>query len=62
MEDSKSLVQVVDNPGIDQIAKPLSKAVRDAFEAAGPGGRQVKDALHGRWLGHPLHPALTSVP
>ena len=21
--------------------------------------RPVKDALHGRWLGHPLHPALT---
>ena len=62
MEDSKSLVEVLDNPGIDQIAKPLSKAVRDAYEAAGPAGRQVKDALHGKWLGHPLHPALTSVP
>src|SRR2546423_5805242 len=23
--------------------------------------RPVKDALHGRWLGHPLHPALTDV-
>jgi nitrite reductase/ring-hydroxylating ferredoxin subunit len=24
--------------------------------------RRVKDFLHGRWLGHPLHPALTDVP
>jgi nitrite reductase/ring-hydroxylating ferredoxin subunit len=24
--------------------------------------RPVKDALHGRWLGHPLHPALVNVP
>ena len=62
MESSNSLVQILDNPGIDQIAKPLSKAVRDAYEAAGPTGREIKDALHGKWLGHPLHPALTSVP
>ena len=62
MEESNSLVQMADNPGIDQIAKPLSKAVRDAYEAAGPTGRQIKDALHGKWLGHPLHPVLTDVP
>lgn len=24
--------------------------------------RRLKDVLHGRWLGHPLHPALTDVP
>ncbi len=24
--------------------------------------RSAKDALHGRWLGHPLHPALTDLP
>jgi len=24
--------------------------------------QRVKDALHGRWLGHPLHPALVQVP
>jgi uncharacterized membrane protein len=62
MEDTHSLVQVVENPAIDRIAKPLSKAVRDAYESAGPTGRQIKDALHGNWLGHPLHSALESVP
>ena len=62
MESSNSLVQLADNPGIDRIAKPLSRAVRDAYESAGPTGREIKDALHGKWLGHPLHPALTSVP
>jgi uncharacterized membrane protein len=62
MEDSNSLVQVVDNPGIDRLARPLSKAVRDVYESAGPAGRQVKDALHGKWLGHPLHPVLTDLP
>src|SRR5687768_5979918 len=62
MESSNSLLQVVDNPGIDRVAKPLSRAVRDAYESAGPTGREIKNALHGKWLGHPLHPALTSVP
>lgn len=25
-------------------------------------GEEVKDVLHGKWLGHPLHPVLTDVP
>ena len=62
MEHSNSLVEVVDDTRIDQIAKPLSKAVRDVYESAGPTGRQIKNALHGKWLGHPLHPVLTDVP
>lgn len=56
------LMQVLDNPAIDRVAEPLSKAVRDAYDAAGPFGQQAKDALHGVWLRHPLHPVLTDVP
>jgi nitrite reductase/ring-hydroxylating ferredoxin subunit/uncharacterized membrane protein len=55
-------MQVVDNPAIDRVAEPLSKAVRGAYEAGGPLGQQAKNALHGVWLGHPLHPVLTDVP
>ena len=62
MESTKALTRLVDNPAIDTIAKPLSKAVRGAYEAAGPLGQQAKDALHGVWLGHPLHPVFTDVP
>jgi nitrite reductase/ring-hydroxylating ferredoxin subunit/uncharacterized membrane protein len=62
MENTKALMQVVDNPGIDQIAEPLSKAVRGAYEAAGPVGQLAKNALHGVWLGHPLHPVFTDLP
>lgn len=36
--------------------------IRDTFAAAGPAGQATKNALHGVWLGHPLHPALTDVP
>lgn len=53
---------VADQPWLDAVGKPLSAAVRAVFENAGPAGRAAKDALHGVWLGHPLHPVLTDVP
>ena len=33
-----------------------------AFEAVGAAGPRIKNALHGTWLGHPLHVVLTDVP
>ena len=47
---------------LDVIADRLQKAVTGAFQAGGDAGRRVRDFLHGTWLGHPLHPALTDVP
>lgn len=41
---------------LSDIAQPLVKSVLDA------AGAPVRDALHGTWLGHPLHPVLTDVP
>jgi len=60
--DNNTLMQAVENPAIDRVAEPLSKAVRGAFEAGGPAGERAKNALHGVWLGHPLHPVFTDVP
>src|SRR5512140_1702791 len=57
-----ALEAVAEQGWVDKVAEPLSHAVRDTFENAGPVGRQAKDALHGVWLGHPLHPVLTDVP
>jgi nitrite reductase/ring-hydroxylating ferredoxin subunit/uncharacterized membrane protein len=62
MESTNPLMRVAENPAIDQVAEPLSKAVRGAYEAAGPIGERTKNALHGVWLGHPLHPVFTDVP
>ena len=62
MENAKALMRVVDNPAIDQVAQPLSRAVRGAYDAAGPAGQRAKNALHGVWLGHPLHPVFTDLP
>ena len=62
MDSTNALMQVTDIPGLDRIAEPLSKAVRGVYEAAGPAGQQLKDAAHGVWLGHPLHPVFTDLP
>jgi nitrite reductase/ring-hydroxylating ferredoxin subunit/uncharacterized membrane protein len=62
MEGTNTLIRVAENPAIDRVAEPLSKAVRGAYEAAGPAGQRAKNALHGVWLGHPLHPVFTDVP
>jgi nitrite reductase/ring-hydroxylating ferredoxin subunit/uncharacterized membrane protein len=56
------LARVADQPELDRIAKPLSEAVLAAYRNAGDLGQAVKNALHGVWLNHPLHPVLTNIP
>lgn len=47
---------------LDRPAGALQIAVKRAYQAAGPvAGRRIADALHGVWLGHPLHPLLTDI-
>ena len=48
--------------GLDQLAQQLQGLIRTAVEQGGPAARRLKNWLHGTWLGHPLHPALTDVP
>jgi nitrite reductase/ring-hydroxylating ferredoxin subunit/uncharacterized membrane protein len=62
MQRTTELARIVDSPAIDRIAGPLSNAVRQTYESAGSAGRHAKNALHGVWLGHPLHPVFTDVP
>jgi nitrite reductase/ring-hydroxylating ferredoxin subunit/uncharacterized membrane protein len=44
------------------IEEAAQHAIHRVFRSAGPTGQKVKNALHGTWLGHPLHAALTDVP
>jgi nitrite reductase/ring-hydroxylating ferredoxin subunit/uncharacterized membrane protein len=62
MENTSALTTLTDHPALEAIAEPVSKAVRGAFEAAGAAGQQAKNALHGVWLRHPLHPVFTDIP
>lgn len=47
-------------PGIDALAAALHKAYEPLLGEDGP--KAVKDALYGVWLGHPLHPAVVTMP
>ncbi|HUK34622.1 MAG TPA: DUF2231 domain-containing protein [Vicinamibacterales bacterium] len=62
MDSTNALVRLADQPALDRVARPLSSAVRHAYSRGGTGGQAVKNAMHGVWLGHPLHPVLTDVP
>ena len=46
-----------DAESLDQVAAPVSAG---AAKVVSP--RPVKDALSGKWLGHPVHPLLTDLP
>lgn len=60
--NAAALARVFEYDGLDRVAKPLAGAVRKAYESQGEAGRQVKNLVHGVWLGHPLHPVLTDIP
>ena len=47
---------------LEPFADRLQSSLNDAVAAGGPAGQQVANALHGVWLGHPLHPVLTDLP
>lgn len=47
---------------LDEVGDVVQPAIINAFEAGGKTGQDIKNFLHGVWLGHPLHPVLTDVP
>jgi nitrite reductase/ring-hydroxylating ferredoxin subunit/uncharacterized membrane protein len=60
---SESLVNIISRQDwLQKTSDVLQPAVKNVFEARGPTGQRVKDALHGKWLGHPLHPVITDIP
>jgi nitrite reductase/ring-hydroxylating ferredoxin subunit/uncharacterized membrane protein len=46
---------------VEEVGTRVSRAVHAAVLDGGEPTRQLADALHGTWLGHPLHPVLTDV-
>lgn len=47
---------------LDAPGYTLEHGLALVFTTLGRRGRGLQDLLHGTWLGHPLHPALTDVP
>jgi nitrite reductase/ring-hydroxylating ferredoxin subunit/uncharacterized membrane protein len=53
---SRIAERLEDQPALDRLVDPL-----ETLAGLVPPG-EVKDLLHGVWLGHPLHPLLTDLP
>ncbi len=60
---SRGLLELVSrSESLEKAAETLQSPLSAVFDAGGPAVRGLKNLLHGTWLGHPLHPALTDVP
>jgi nitrite reductase/ring-hydroxylating ferredoxin subunit/uncharacterized membrane protein len=60
MGSREIITGIANQEWVEATADPLQKAIRSLFR--GEAGRELKNFLHGTWLGHPLHPVLTDVP
>ena len=47
---------------LDQLGYRFERAMALGFNLLGGRGRPLQGLLHGTWLGHPIHPALTDIP
>jgi nitrite reductase/ring-hydroxylating ferredoxin subunit/uncharacterized membrane protein len=59
---TNAIARLTDQPALDTLAEPLARVVHGIYSSAGPAGAAIKNAMHGVWLGHPLHPVFTDVP
>lgn len=62
MKQEKVINLIEDQDWLDTIGDTVQPKILQVFEAGGEKGKDVKNFLHGTWLGHPLHPVLTDVP
>jgi nitrite reductase/ring-hydroxylating ferredoxin subunit/uncharacterized membrane protein len=59
-EIATQLLRSIENQDwLEPVEESVQSAVSKAFEQTSRG---VQDALHGVWLGHPLHPVVTDIP
>jgi nitrite reductase/ring-hydroxylating ferredoxin subunit/uncharacterized membrane protein len=47
---------------LEPVEQTLKKGLDGVFQPDTARGKPVENALHGVWLGHPLHPVLTDIP
>ena len=60
---SNTAIQIIERQHwLEPLADRLQSSLNDGVTAAGSTGKQLANALHGVWLGHPLHPVLTDIP
>ena len=62
MSENQILASIENQDWLQPIQDKGAELVQGAFKSAGAAGQTAKNALHGVWLGHPLHPAITDIP
>jgi nitrite reductase/ring-hydroxylating ferredoxin subunit/uncharacterized membrane protein len=62
MSEDPILALIEQQDWLQPVQEGGEKLVKSAFAAAGAAGQPIKNALHGVWLKHPLHAAITDVP
>ncbi len=62
MSDDPLLAFVERQQWLAPIEEKGQELVKEAYSSGGPFGQTIKNALHGVWLGHPVHSAITDVP
>src|ERR1700687_5891786 len=65
MRESPPMLRRWLEPGLNAPAvwaDPLGDLMQRIFRAIYGPFPALRDLLHGTWLGHPLHPALTDIP
>lgn len=60
---TKSLMKIIDDQQwLGEAGEAIQPVILNAFKAGGKTGDAIKNFLHGKWLGHALHPMVTDVP
>jgi nitrite reductase/ring-hydroxylating ferredoxin subunit/uncharacterized membrane protein len=62
MATSTAMTAVEQQQWLETVSEKVQPAITHTFASGGPLGRELKNFLHGTWLGHPLHPVLTGIP
>src|SRR5215472_954200 len=62
MATEQSIALIEKQGWLDPIGNVLQRTVSTVFSSTGRTGRKVENALHGTWLGHPVHAALVHFP
>ncbi|MGV3721899.1 MAG: Rieske 2Fe-2S domain-containing protein [Actinomycetota bacterium] len=61
--EALNVFEVIDHQEwTEPVGDTLDQGISRVLDGAGEVGQEAANFLHGTWLGHPLHPAVTDVP
>lgn len=62
MAPESTLPSIAGQTWLEPLEEGLQQGLAAAFKPDALRGKPIENALHGVWLGHPLHPALVGIP